>query len=55
MLLRELAAEIAHVYQSLFTQGLKDRALPVDISPQFKKDDRHLPVNYRSVSLISIT
>jgi hypothetical protein len=59
ILLKELATELAPIIQSLFTQSLKTGELPPDwrnanVSPLFKKGDRHLPVNYRPVSLTCV-
>ena len=58
-ILKELATELAPALSMFFTQSLHTGTLPSDwtkayISPVFKKNNRHLPENYRPVSLTSI-
>jgi len=58
-ILKELANEFAPALSAFFTQSLHTGTLPSDwtkayISPVFKKNSRHLPENYHSVSLTSI-
>jgi len=55
-ILKELAKEFAPALSAFFTQSLHTGTLPPDwtkayISPVFKKNSRHLPENYRPVSL----
>ena len=57
--LKECATEIAPILQAIFTQSLETGELPDDwrnanVSPLFKKGDRHLAVNYRPVSLTCV-
>ncbi len=58
-LLKELSAELAPVLTSLFNQSLHSGQLPDDwknanVSPVFKKDDKHTASNYRPVSLTCV-
>ena len=58
-LLKEIADQIASVFQTLFTASLKQGTIPEDwrkamVSPIFKKGERYKPANYRPVSLTSI-
>ena len=57
--LRELADELAPSLHLIFAQSLSSSQLPSDwrnanISPIFKKGDRHVASNYRPVSLTSV-
>ena len=58
-LLREGADWLAEPLTKLFNLSLSSGSVPVDwtrsnITPIFKKDDKHLPSNYRPISLTSI-
>ena len=57
--LKECASELAPSITLLFQKSLDTGCLPRDwlnanIAPVFKKGDRHLPENYRPVSLTSV-
>ena len=57
--LKETADVIAPFLQLLFTQSLETGKLPSDwlkanITPIFKKGSKHLPVNYRPISLTAV-
>ena len=57
--LRECAHELAPIITLLFQRSLDTGCLPSDwtaanVSPIFKKGDRHLPENYRPVSLTCV-
>ena len=59
-ILRTAAEELAPVYTKLFQLSLDTGYVPNDwkeawVVPIFKKGERHLPSNYRPVSLTSIT
>ena len=58
-ILKECATELAPALQAIFTQSLETGTLPEDwrnanITPLFKKGDRHQAVNYRPVSLTCV-
>ena len=58
-ILRELSVEIAPVLTYIFQQSLDTGTVPLDwtkaqVTPIFKKGNRHLPENYRAVSLTSV-
>ena len=58
-ILLELAAELARILTTIFQQSLETGQIPDDwtvafVYPIFKKGNRNLPVNYRSVSLTSV-
>ncbi len=58
-ILKELAPELSRVLTPLFNQTLSTGQLPDDwkranVSPIFKKDDKHLASNYRPVSLTCV-
>ena len=58
-ILKECATELAPAIAILFQQSLDTGTLPEDwtsanVSPIFKKGDRHRPENYRPVSLTSV-
>ena len=57
--LKENAAELAPMYQHLFTQSYNHSVLPkswceASVCPIYKKGQKYLPENYRPVSLTSI-
>ena len=57
--LKEMAAELAAPFSSLFNSSLQDGALPIEwlssiVVPIFKKGSRFDPINYRPVSLTSV-
>ncbi len=59
-LLKELATPLAPVFTDLFRKSLDSGELPDDwqranVSPVFKKGNRHLPENYRPISLTCVT
>ena len=59
LVLRELREEIAPILEAIFTKSLDPGKLPDDwksanVVPIYKKGSKHLPVNYRPVSLICI-
>ena len=59
VVLRECASQLAPAVTLIFQKSLKTGILPADwtnanVSPIFKKGDRHLPENYRPVSLTSV-
>ena len=58
-ILRECATELAPSITNIFQRSLDSGCLPPDwtaanVSPIFKKGDRHLPENYRPVSLTCV-
>ena len=58
--LKNAAKPVSVILQHIFEQSLRTGELPEDwrdanISPIFKKDDRNLAVNYRPVSLTSVS
>ena len=58
-ILKICAVQIALILQIMFTQTFNSGALPSDwltanIIPIYKRGDKSLPVNYRSISLTSI-
>ena len=59
--LKETAAQISHMYAFLFQQSIDQGTVPEDwktanyVAPIFKKGDRGLASNYRSVSLTCIS
>ena len=58
-ILKEAAEVIAPFLQYLYTQSLESGGLPDDwlkanITPVFKKGSKHLPENYRPISLTSV-
>ena len=58
-ILRELSMELAPVLAAIYTQSIESGEVPIDwtqalVTPIFKKGNRHLPENYRPVSLTSI-
>ncbi len=58
-ILKELATELAPALTSLYNQSITAGVVPVDwkkanISPIFKKDDKHQASNYRPVSLTCV-
>ena len=58
--LKELATELGPIFVHLFQQSIDSGEIPkewtlANISPLFKKGDRLLACNYRSVSLICVT
>ena len=58
-ILKNTAKQIAPVLQALFTQSLQQGTLPKDwtsanVSPVFKKGDRHAASNYRPISLTCV-
>ena len=58
--LKHAAKPVSEILQLIFTQSLSTGILPRDwrdanISPVFKKDDRNAAVNYRPVSLTSVS
>ena len=57
--LRKTAKQTAPILAALFSQSLKTGVLPSDwltanVSPIFKKGDRHTALNYRPVSLTCV-
>ena len=59
LVLRELREEIAPILEAIFTKSLDTGKLPDDwksanVVPIYKKGSKHLPVNYRPVSLTCI-
>ena len=59
MVLKECSAQLAPGISLIFQRSLDTAILPSDwlhanIAPVFKKGDRHLPENYRPVSLTSV-
>ena len=59
IILKDCAAELSPGLTKIFQFSLDSGTLPADwrnanISPVFKKGDRHLPENYRPVSLTSV-
>ena len=60
IVLKQCAKEIAPSLTSIFNESIETGAIPKDwrdanISPIFKKGDKHSPENYRPVSLTSVT
>ena len=58
-MLKECSKELASIMSSIFQLSLDNGTLPEDwrnanISPIFKKGDRHTAANYRSVSLTCV-
>ena len=52
---RELAPAVTNIFQqSLDTNSLPDDWINANVSPIFKKGNKHLPSNYRPVSLTSV-
>jgi len=56
LLLKELASELAPALTSLFNQSLQSGQHPeewklANVSPIYKKEDRHITANYRPISL----
>lgn len=59
MMLKTCAKELAPAITSIFQQSIDTGELPTDwqnanVSPIFKKGNKHLPSNYRPVSLTSV-
>ena len=55
-----MANELIEPFRELFTESLNEGALPQcwkegSITPVFKKGKKHIPGNYRPVSLTSVT
>jgi hypothetical protein len=58
-ILKECAVQLAPILQNIFQVSIDTGDLPKDwrdanISSIFKKEDKHLPENYRPVSLTSV-
>ena len=58
-LLKACAEEVAPVLTNIFQESLNSSKLPADwkkanVTPLFKKGDKHVPQNYRPVSLTSV-
>jgi hypothetical protein len=59
IILKECAVQLAPILQKIFQVSINTADLPknwrdANISNIFKKGDKHLPENYRSVSLTSV-
>lgn len=59
-IMKECAEILTPVLTKIFNQSLREGTLPADwltanVCPIYKKGDRSLPVNYRPVSLTSVS